>query len=90
MHGNTSGARSEIDGILSRRRRPWSLVVLRPSLSLAKDPQGRRSKVEGLFPSFRQPPFRGAVVVVILRINLSHRRVARAFFVRVRDETREP
>ena len=43
-----------------------------------------------LFPPFRQAALPGAVVVVVLRIDLPHRRLARALFVRVRDQAGQP
>jgi hypothetical protein len=39
-----------------------------------------------LFPPFRQAPIARAVVIVILRIDLAHRGLPRAFLVCVGDE----
>src|SRR5262249_60124127 len=42
-----------------------------------------------LFPSFRHAPLTRAVVVVILGIDLAHRRLPGPLLVRVRDEARQ-
>ena len=43
---------------------------------------------EGLAPAaLGDPPLARAVVIVIFRIDLAHRRLARPLFVRVRDQS---
>src|ERR1700730_12011507 len=58
--------------------------------SACEQPKRIGDLVSWLFAPLGQPALPRAVVVVVLRIDLPHRRLARALFVRVRDEPRQP
>ena len=91
MIGN--GVAGSCRGALGRRAR--RCPDARRSRTPRESRRHRRSlrssfKAGGLLPSFRQAPLLRAVVVVVLGIDLAHRLLARALFVRVRDQARQP
>src|SRR5581483_3640655 len=82
---------------------PWTWPISRRPTRYSRPPNrcgstvtpgqldtSRRMRSPALFASLREPALARAIVSMILRIDLPHRVLAAALFVRVRDEPRQP